>query len=155
MTAQFSEWLSYKGEDHALFSNPLNDYFSQGAPIPPFDKSCSALWRGYVGRWKIEDDRLYLVSLGWQLQDGSPVTLQTVFPGASGPVFAEWYSGTLRLPKGKKIENVHMGYSSVYERDALIEIVKGDVVRTWVQENEEDLAEKTLMQLLWRMVGLS
>jgi len=55
----------------------------------------------------------------------APHTLETdmnyFFPNLR-EVFAEWFSGELRIPMGKEIQYIHMGYESLYERDLIIHI---------------------------------
>jgi hypothetical protein len=111
------------------FENGFAGAVVLGGERPPFDDySCTALWRGYVGTWEIVNDRLYLVELCGTLEDGSRVTLETVFSGYPKRVFAHWYSGTLRIPQGKLLQYVHMGYGSTYERDVFLDLKKGVVV---------------------------
>lgn len=141
MTAQMGEKLIYEGREVSMCSEPLGDYFAFGGNRPEFEFSCTALWRGYVGAWEIVDERLYLVGLSGTLKDGTEATLETVFPGYPDRVFAHWYSGTLRIPEGKMLEYVHMGYGSTYERDRFIEIEKGVVVGNTVRHNGKADAE--------------
>jgi len=135
MTAQIAERLLYQGQTWSMCANPLNDYFAYGGVSPGFQWDCTALWRGYVGLWEIQNDRLYLLELNGALQDGSAASLASVFPDYPERVFAHWYSGTLRIPQGKLLKYVHMGYGSTYERDLLLEIERGVVVATLVQHN--------------------
>ena len=135
MTAQIAEKLLYQGEQVAMCTNPLGDYFAMGGFNPRFESMSTALWRGYVGGWEIVDDRLYLVSLDGTLEDGTDATLETVFPGFPDRVFAHWYSGSVRIPQGKQLEYVHMGYASKFEQDLLLEIERGVVVATRVRQN--------------------
>jgi len=135
MTAQIGETLHYDGREHTMCSEPLGDYFALGGEKPAFLENCTALWRGYIGTWEIRDGRLYLVNIDARLQDGTKVTLADLFPGFPERVFAHWYSGTLRLPDGKQLLYVHMGYSSKYERDILVRIEKGVVRETEVRIN--------------------
>jgi hypothetical protein len=135
MTAQIAEKLLYQGQRVAMLTNPLNDYFAMGGFNPRFESRSTALWRGYVGGWEIVDDRLYLVSLDGTLEDGTDATLETVFPGFPDRVFAHWYSGTVRIPQGKQLEYVHMGYASKFEQDLFLEIERGVVVATRVRQN--------------------
>lgn len=137
MTAQIGERLIHDGREVSMCSEPLGDYFALGGHNPEFESNCTALWRGYIGTWEIVGDRLYLISLTGTLKDGSDATLETVFPGYPERVFAHWYSGTLRIPEGKQLEYVHMGYASTYERDRLIKIEKGIVVGSHVRHNGE------------------
>ena len=135
MTAQIAEKLRYQGDDVAMCTNPLSDYFAMGGTNPRFESNCTALWRGYVGSWEIIDDRLYLIGLNGTLEDGTDASLATIVPGFPDRVFAHWYSGTIRLPQGKQLEYVHMGYGSTFERDLFLEVERGVVVATRVQHN--------------------
>ena len=135
MTAQIGETLYYDGRERTMCSEPLGGYFALGGERPPFACNCTALWRGYVGTWDICDGRLYLIGLSGILKDGEEVTLATLFPGYPERVFAHWYTGTLRIPDGKRLDYVHMGYGSSYERDILIDIDKGCLTRTSVRQN--------------------
>jgi len=143
MTAQFAEKLRYQGEQVAMFTNPLSDYFKLAGLNPGFESKCTALWRGYVGKWEIVDDRLYLIGLNAALENGSQATLDTFFPGFPDRVFAHWYSGSVRIPQGERLRYVHMGYGSVFERDLFLDIERGVVVTTRIRENgvaESELA---------------
>jgi hypothetical protein len=137
MTAQIGERLTYDGREVSMCTEPLGDYFAFGGHNPEFEFTCTALWRGYVGTWEIVGDRLYLVGLTGTLKDGAEATLESVFPGYPDRVFAHWYSGTLRIPEGKQLEYVHMGYASTYERDCFLMIEKGVVFGSHVRQNGE------------------
>ena len=128
MTAQMSEQLRYEGEDLALFAQPLADYFEMVGQRPDFASTNTALWRGYLGSWEILADRLYLVGLSATFADGTPVDLETLFPGYPERVFAHWFSGTLRIPQGRRLKYVHMGWASTFERDLFLELEHGVVV---------------------------
>ena len=135
MTAQIAEKLTYEGQQLSMYTNPLNDYFAFSGNRPNFESNCTALWRGYVGTWEIIDGRLYLIELHGELEGGGAASLATVFPGFPDRVFAHWYSGTLRIPQGKMLKYLHMGYGSTYERDLFLEIEEGVVKNTWVRQN--------------------
>lgn len=135
MTAQFSELLLLEGKQQALCSYPLASYFALGGESVAFRASSTALSRGYVGTWEIHDQRLYLTRLQGSLQDESPVSLETVFPGYSQRVFAHWFSGTLRLPQGQLLHYVHGGFGSCYEQDLLIDVMRGVVTAKRVRVN--------------------
>ena len=135
MTAQISEQLIFEGQKVPLLTNPLNDYFSLGGRDPGFESTSTALWRGYVGTWEILNDRMYLVALHGSLKSGEDADLESVFPGFAHRVFAHWFSGTLRIPQGKRLEYVHMGYGSTFERDLFLDIERGVIVATRVCHN--------------------
>ena len=135
MTAQISEKLLFEGQKHAMCTNPLGNYCALGGELPRFASNCTALWRGYVGTWEIINDRLYLVELQGELKSGQDADLETVFPGYGERVFAHWYSGVIRLPQGKMLKYIHMGYGSTYERDLLLNFEKGVLISRLMKVN--------------------
>jgi hypothetical protein len=135
MTAQIAETLIHEGRRLSMCSQPLDDYFALGGWRPTFAFSCTALWRGYVGTWEIVGERLYLIDLKGTLEEGGEAGLETLFPGFPDRVFAHWYSKTLRLPEGRLLEYVHMGYDSTYERDRLLRFERGVLVASELREN--------------------
>jgi len=135
MTAQFTERLLLEGEAVAMCTEPLSSYFSLKGITSPFKYTSTALWRGYQGVWEIRQDRLYLLELDGEDAQGTQLSLGDIFPGYPDRVFAHWYSGTLRIPRGKQLKYVHMGYGSVYEEDLLIKIRRGMLVGRDVQHN--------------------
>jgi hypothetical protein len=137
MTAQFSEILHYKGEQLSMRVTPLSDYFVLMGLKPDFRICSTACWRCYVGEWDITLDRLYLIGISAHYEDGTEVTLGSLFPGYDSRVFAHWYSGVLSIPQGDLVEYVHMGFASVYERDLLISVEQGVIVDMQVRVNSE------------------
>jgi hypothetical protein len=137
MTAQFGERLKYEGEDVTMATTPLDQYFREIGVAPPFVVDCSALWRGYIGSWEIRSNRLYLLSLMGRLEDGSDINLGKIFPNTSGIVFANWYSGKIRVPRGKRLTYVHQGFASTYEQEIIIQVKNGEVVSTEKISNVE------------------
>jgi len=121
VTAQASERLIYKGERLSLCTEPLGPFIQNNGLHYKFDVTSTALWRGYIGTWTIDQDRLYLVAI-----DGS-VGMNKLFPGFSDGVFAHWYTGTLRCPQGALLKYVHGGFGSVYEEDLFFDVNKGVV----------------------------
>jgi hypothetical protein len=140
MTAQASENLRYDGEHHAMCTTPLEDFFAAGEARPDFMFQSTALWRGYVGSWEIIDDHLYLTGLSGKLKSGQDVSIASMFEGFSGSVFAYWYSGDIRLPKGELLEYVHGGFESIYERDLLLNVERG-VLKSVVVKRKEPSAD--------------
>jgi hypothetical protein len=135
MTAQIAENLLYQGESVAMCTEPLEKYFILSCTFPKFESNCSALWRGYVGSWEIVNDRLYLIGLDGTLEDGTNVSVSTLFPDFPDRVFAHWYSGTIRIPQGKQLRYVHMGYASTFERDLILDLDRGVVSGARISQN--------------------
>ena len=47
---------------HTLYTTPLLPWLRQLDPAPVFDRRTPQCERGYIGRWKIEDDTLWLTA---------------------------------------------------------------------------------------------
>ena len=135
MTAQIAERLLHDGREFALCSLPLEPYLESHTARPRFRVPSSALRRGYIGTWRIMKQRLYLVGIAGELQDGGAASLHSVFPHEHDTVFAFWFSGELRVPQGKMLEYVHRGFESRFERDLLFTCEAGVITGKKVQRN--------------------
>ena len=138
MTAQFSERLHYRGEELALCSEPLGYYLKTVRKDFQLEAPSTALWRGYVGTWTIENKHLYLVKLqGYKATPAGTVEigLGDLFADFPDGVFAHWYSGELRCPMGGLLEYVHGGYASTYEKDLFLRFEKGILISERIVDN--------------------
>lgn len=63
MTAQIGEKLYYDGIKYSMAAEPLDQYLENNKIEQEKYSRCSACWRGYLGTWKIQDDKLYLIEL--------------------------------------------------------------------------------------------
>jgi hypothetical protein len=144
----------------------------------------SGCWRCYVGTWSIRDNQLFLDNLSFPHaydatqeypfgQDpfaaprGGGVTLtiggktnsytspaEILLPGKKLPLKADWFSGVIRLPKGKELQYVHMGFGSIYERDHFIKIEEGKVVAEKIVDNLDNPKLYTAQaDLQWQEIG--
>jgi hypothetical protein len=77
----------------------------------------TACWRRYIATWEIKEGRFYLVAIEGQFE----------FIG-SEPLFANWFSGDIRIPMGEVIVYRHMGFESVFAEEMFIAIERGVVV---------------------------
>jgi hypothetical protein len=65
-------------------------------------KPCPQAERGYVGTWEVREGALYLVKLDVDpCGAGKAVPLSLLFPNATGPVKATWYTGELKTRPGQ------------------------------------------------------
>lgn len=128
MTNQIQEILIYKGKEYQPFDAPLETFRMLGGRIPKFDVPSTMLWRGYVGKWAIVDDRLYLVELEGTIKKKLKISLSDLFPQFPERVFAHWVNGEMRLPIGKEIANQYMGAETIYEHDLFLYFTNGIVV---------------------------
>lgn len=135
MSDQTPESLIYDGETCDMCTEPLNAYFRMIGVKPNFEWPHSGCIRGYEGTWEISDGKLYLIQLSGITKAGETVNLETLFPGFPERVFADWYTGTARLPQGEMLEYIQGSYASIYERDLFIEFAKGVVTHTYTREN--------------------
>ena len=144
MTCQIPEQIENQNAMLPCYSEPLRPRLPPASggtdgdcAFPyPFSKLCSALWRGYVGQWNIENNRLFLVALEGTCPDGAPASLTTIFPDHNGPIFADWYTGDLHCARGKVIGQIDGFYLNVYEEDVVMRILAGVVIGTEVLRNE-------------------
>jgi len=136
MTAQFHETLILDGEKTSMAYCP---------PLPPEsdervrlkegakedDWECTACWRGYIATWEIKNGKFYLNGFNKKY-------------GLAGgePILADWISETIRIPQGKMLEYVHMGYGSIYEKDLFITVENGVVKDRRVVDNRETFSKE-------------
>lgn len=149
-TAQIPDEIEVDGQSAVLHTEPLVPLIQSPGFQAKLEKvlperSCTASWRGYQARWVIANDVLSLKAIVLDpcsalsaSNKGKPISylpLKDIFPDASGPVAATWYSGVLTIPQGKMLEYVHMGYASRYERYLRITVEKGKVIKRETQAN--------------------
>lgn len=58
----------------------------------------------------------------------------TFLYGADQPVFASWFSGTIRIPRGRMLEYVHMDYFSVFEENLCLTFKNGMLLKARVEK---------------------
>ncbi len=143
MTAQIHEKLIIDGQEFRMaFCPPLPKGSSDIAKVGyrtlrqdikdqklPNIVCSSACWRGYVGTWEIKDGKLYLNEIIGRYKKIS-----------DQPLFANWFSGVLRIPSGKLMQPIHMGFGTVYEKELHIKIEEGVVIK----EREIDNSSKDI-----------
>jgi hypothetical protein len=147
MTAQIGEQVNYNGEDYLMAAQPF-DVYLKNHNIRTVS-NCTANKRGYFGKWEIKDDKLFLVSITAHIfkdykgillrnKDGSymvfTVNLDYFFPEQEA-VFADWFSGEIRIPCGDIMKYVHGGYSSTFEEDLFLEFKDGLLINKWLIDN--------------------
>lgn len=150
MTAQCRERLIYNGEEYYLATEPLASYLIKHDIR--FIAPHTACWRGYIGSWLIEDNKLYLVDLKANISEGNKkfgadkeVGLDFLFPGQT-KVFANWYSEVIRIPHGKMMKYVHQGYASLYEKELFLRFESGILVSYREEDNTHFYANKKRME---------
>lgn len=104
-TEQIKEVLIDGDDEYYLFSYPLETLFKPDE-IPGLigaQGMCSALWRGYRGKWEIKEKVLYLVNLEIDAcSDPKQVSPVEVFGQENYPIRAQWLTGEINAPLSKR-----------------------------------------------------
>ena len=133
MTIQTGDILSYNGEKTTIATEPLKPYLETRSDVSFIFKS-TALVRGYIGTWKIKNKKLYLVTLVGFIENNEKVDLKYLFPNKT-EVFADWFSGDIRISEGDLLQNINIGYASVFARDRVLNFNKGQLISETVKDN--------------------
>lgn len=124
MTSQVKEILIYKGEKLGMDTEPLAQYFNGLWNPPKFLPRSADCWRGYFGTWELKDEKLFLIDICGYVKDVGEKAIESIFPGES-EVFAKWFTGEIKIPQGKILEKIPMGYFSVFEKDIFLRFHSG------------------------------
>jgi hypothetical protein len=132
-TGQEGERVIYKGDTLTMLCEPLEIYFQKNEPrqrfYPTLENGCStALWRGYVGLWRIENNRLFLVDV-YGCGDKKRSIKDQIFKGQDSEIFADWFTGDLFIQKGKVIKYNHFGFDRYYEME-IVANATGGIIET-------------------------
>ena len=148
MTAQISDKILYNGEMLSLASEPLAIWLHRNNTSEIKRSFFGSCWRGYVATWKIFDNKLFLIKIDYPLfrlrkskskNESIEIDnlMEKLFPNQS-EVFANWFTGTLKIQKGEMLEYVHLGYESVYETDICIRFENGEMIEELTFNNTQN-----------------
>ena len=90
---QLPEIIYIDGVLHTLYTTPLSPWLRKQDPSSVFDRRTPKCERGYIGRWQIEDDTLWLTGL-YAWRDGKYTGVADLFDDQN-EVAADWFSGYL------------------------------------------------------------
>ena len=153
MTAQFADAIKFEGRMFELAGEPLAFWLERRKNKGlRFRREHTGLSRGYVSSWEVAKGRLYLTKFSAHMADGTMATVDALFKNYSSQYldsvkavdpsnaglgqFAFWLTATMRCPLGKLIDYKHDGYSSVRERDLMLEFRDGFLVGSRIIEND-------------------
>ncbi len=131
MTQQIKEKLIYKGRLFRMESYPLDSYFSK--QNIQFKHAATFNYRGYIGTWSIEDEKVYLVKFNWFMRAPEDIdasekeVVADLFRGRE-KVFAEWFTGEIKTFYGKRLFTSHLGLIELYRHELIFTIEKGVVI---------------------------
>lgn len=137
MTAQTPERIILDGRPRALYSAPLYRLLASRRmtlidPELGYNTGC---YRRYLGTWEIRDGRLFLLHLNLYVSDEQPLPAEArwrllrAVPCSDFPIEAHWFNGRLRISIGRRLVYSHHGWSSWFERERVITLRGGMVVR--------------------------
>lgn len=111
--------------------------------------SCS---RGYVAKWELKNKKLYLIDFKGQTSNFKNVLagketinywevgMDFIFPNQER-VFAEWFSGELRIPLGRRLYYEHRGYNSIFDADVFLKFKNGQFIESRTVDNFDRAVE--------------
>jgi len=141
-TGQVPDYLIYKGDTVAIFSNPLEQYFERTGKRELIDfVGCgsTACWRGYKAIWELKNDSLFLRQITSCHKEYCPnikdADLRRMF--GTDNVFANWFKGKIIIPQGEQVQYIHMGYASIYEKELHISFKNGLSKKGKIVSNEK------------------
>lgn len=137
MAAQLGDVIVVDGVEMDLYSNPLEEFWSKSKKKRPAFQPSETCRRGYIAHWEIRDSQLYFTRIeGTVIKRGLfgkkqvPGTVKMIFSKADpAGVKAEWFSGKLRIPRGNMTQYEHSGYDSRFEREMIITVEKGNILK--------------------------
>ena len=143
-TAQTPDWLIYKGDTIAIFTNPLEQFEnidSLRSELKLYSISTDC-WRGYTAEWAIIDNQLYLMGIygchSNRRKGGAKIDWGDFFGERhiNGKIKADWFTGNIISPQGELLHYEHMGYESLYERELEFRFENGILTGTELYSNK-------------------
>ena len=131
-TDQIPDMIVYGDAETSLLNNPLETFFEQNPDKRPVTSSTSA-WRGYMARFEVENDQLFLdeVNIYEYNVDEGRVKLKNIIRELfrnKSRLKMDWYSGVLVIPDGKMKSRFVTGYDTKFDQYTILQIKNGDVV---------------------------
>ena len=132
MTAQICDKIIIEDQEHRLYCEPLESFWNEYNLKPDFIPPHTACWRGYIASWKVAGSKLYLTGIETENEN---LKMEKVFPVKQASIFADWFTGELRIPKGEMLQYVHMFYQSKFESDLFLLVDNGIILKEQVRNN--------------------
>jgi hypothetical protein len=144
MTPQISDTLLYQNEVLRIEDEPLAPYLRTIQLPYKLEAPNSTCWRGYQAQWALDEKKLFLI--GWEgyILDFQKVGMAYLFPGEDF-VFAHWYTGKIKIPRGEPLQYVHGGFGAVHEANQFLIFKNGyleEDYTLWLSEDEIKALDK-------------
>jgi len=150
MAAQLPDILILDGDKMDLYSNPLEPYWVSHPKKHPAFLTTEDCMRGYVATWEIVNKLLILRSIEGKVMKRNflfqkkvvPYSWKMLFPKVKKEgLVASWFTGKIRVPQGNRLFYVHHAYDSRFEREMIITIDRGSVIKTVVLDHKQQKLE--------------
>ncbi|MBR6746982.1 MAG: hypothetical protein IKL83_06360 [Muribaculaceae bacterium] len=101
----------------------------------------TALYRNYIGYWKIQNDSLFLDSLliyRTKGDDLSKMELDNLYASLKTPTgyFVNWITDTLRITSGNLVRYEHLLWNSTWENEEFVTVNRGIVTGRTSKHNK-------------------
>lgn len=138
-TGQEGERLVWGGKEYEMLTCPLyyNAEMEKWHERMEKEWTSTALYRGYVGHWSIENGFLYLdyvAAAGKKIPPRDIPELKKYCKGERA--VATWFSDTLRVVSGDMVFYEHSGFNRHYEHEDFIVVKRGKIVSVNRSENK-------------------
>lgn len=140
---QRPEVLRYRGRWYPIIGYPLDSCTDVWLKrrMGQLQPRSMALARGYQGNWAIRQSKLWLTALLATVREHSSRDdwthgerdLEWLFPGASGPVVADWYTGQLVVGVGRPARTAQ--FLMEWPRHRVFEVSSGHVTGSALRDN--------------------
>ena len=101
----------------------------------------TAINRGYIGTWFVQNGRLFLVRFKGYIEQGKEVDINFIFP-EKFKVFARWFDGNIKIPQGQILLSYNSGYCNLYEYDICLNFKSGRLISTSIIDNFVESVER-------------
>ncbi len=146
MTAQALETIIFEGEETFIAEQPLKEYLNTRQDVK-FAKQSTACHRGYIGSWKITNNKLFLIGLEAEILSDKEggyrqgVNMNYLFPDLK-EVHAEWFTGQIKIHKGKVLLEAPDGSFPIEsEEEIILHFLKGVLISREVVDNRETYSD--------------
>ncbi|MEX0660366.1 MAG: hypothetical protein WEA58_10825 [Balneolaceae bacterium] len=143
MTAQFRDTLKYKGQQYSLATEPLSPYLE--AMDIQYPGTSTANYRGYIASWEVSEDKLFLINVNIPSFTTEKAGSAKLFPDQE-KTFANWFTGSIRVPHGELLEYMHQGYGSLYEKEFYLRFLNGELVGKSRKNNRPEYEKRLALR---------
>ncbi|MCU0322326.1 MAG: hypothetical protein MUE72_07915 [Chitinophagaceae bacterium] len=130
-TEQYGDRLVVNKDTSWIEATPLEDSLenkgSRSFGELNLGGNCSALWRGYVATWQLENNSLFLIKLQLDYCSDNPLDYDLSKEFNKNKVFADWVNRTIRKPEGRFIQ--HGNYSEPIHEGEIIYAFENGVLK--------------------------